>query len=74
MIGLIILFLVHIGVYFAQDGTTSTGYAKGGGGAWKNSVTRPSVCIALAEIINLPHKFTSSSPFYVVQQTEWIMW
>ncbi|KAJ8597247.1 hypothetical protein M405DRAFT_587353 [Rhizopogon salebrosus TDB-379] len=61
------------GVYFAHDGTTSTGYAAASGACWPNSTTCPTICVALAEIINVPHKFTSSSPYYVVQNTEWIM-
>ncbi|OAX33300.1 hypothetical protein K503DRAFT_786591, partial [Rhizopogon vinicolor AM-OR11-026] len=61
------------GVYFAQDGMTSTGYAAAGTQVWENSATRPSACVALAEIINLPHQFTSSAPYYVVQHTDWIM-
>ncbi|KAG2360227.1 hypothetical protein BDR07DRAFT_1413070 [Suillus spraguei] len=52
------------GVYFAKDGTVSMGsYA---------TVSSQS-CVALAEIINLPQKFTSHHPYYVVKQTEWIM-
>jgi len=53
---------------------TSVGYAPAGMGGWRNSMAHPLACVALAEIINLPHRFTSSSPYYVVHQTEWIMW
>ncbi|KAG1769061.1 hypothetical protein EV702DRAFT_1181859 [Suillus placidus] len=49
------------GVYFAKDGIISMGsYAAAGSQS-------------LAEIINLPQKFTSHNPYYVVKQTEWIM-
>ncbi|KAG1868338.1 hypothetical protein DFJ58DRAFT_858928 [Suillus subalutaceus] len=61
-------------VYFAKDGVISMGsYATGGLQSWKNSTIAPSACVALAEIINLPQKFTSYNPYYVVKQTEWIM-
>ncbi|KAG2071233.1 hypothetical protein BDR04DRAFT_1075782 [Suillus decipiens] len=62
------------GVYFAKDGTVSMGsYATASSQCWKNSAIAPSACVALAEIINLPQKFTSRDPYYVVKQTEWIM-
>ncbi|KIK41799.1 hypothetical protein CY34DRAFT_24232 [Suillus luteus UH-Slu-Lm8-n1] len=62
------------GVYFAKDGMVSMGsYATAGLLSWKNSTIAPSGCVALAEIINLPQKFTSYNPYYVVKQTEWIM-
>lgn len=62
------------GVYFARDGVVSMGtYAAGGAQSWRNSTIAPSACVALAEIINLPQRFTSCNPYYVVKQTEWIM-
>ncbi|KAG1726823.1 hypothetical protein EDB19DRAFT_1751380 [Suillus lakei] len=62
------------GVYFARDGIISMGsYATVGSQPWRNSMIAPSACVALAEIINLPQKFTSHNPYYVVKQTEWIM-
>ena len=30
--------------------------------------------MALAELVNLPSKFVSSEPHYVVKDTHWIMW
>jgi ubiquitin-conjugating enzyme E2 Q len=41
---------------------------------WKNSVSSPTKAAALAEIVNLPEKFVSSNPFFVVAQTDWIVW
>ncbi|KAG1734953.1 uncharacterized protein EDB91DRAFT_1146148 [Suillus paluster] len=62
------------GVYFAKDGSTSMGgYSPGSSQHWNNSAIIPSACVALAEIINLPTKFTSHDPYYVVKQTDWIM-
>ncbi|KAG1824854.1 uncharacterized protein BJ212DRAFT_1322854 [Suillus subaureus] len=62
------------GVYFAKDGVISMGsYATASSQSWRNSTIAPSACVALAEIINLPQKFTSHNPYYVVKQTEWIM-
>ncbi|KAH7886667.1 hypothetical protein F5I97DRAFT_2017525 [Phlebopus sp. FC_14] len=62
------------GVYFAKDGSISLqSYAQASASRWKNSVLRPSTCTALAEIINLPSKFVSHNPYYVVSQTDWIM-
>ncbi|KAI0668099.1 hypothetical protein C8Q78DRAFT_1099205 [Trametes maxima] len=62
------------GVYFAKDGQVSVHtYAQSAGFYWKNSAAKPSACVALAEIVNLPSKFKSTSPFLVVPQTEWIV-
>jgi ubiquitin-conjugating enzyme E2 Q len=62
------------GVYFAKDGNTSfSSYAQGGAN-WKNSQLFPQSCAALAEIVNLPEKFVSSNPHYVVADTTWIIW
>ncbi|KAM5545525.1 hypothetical protein V8D89_000563 [Ganoderma adspersum] len=62
------------GVYFARDGAISTGnYAAGAQTCWRNSATRINNCVALAEIVNLPSKFVSTSPYFVVAQTDWIM-
>ncbi|KAH9895584.1 hypothetical protein C8Q73DRAFT_688553 [Cubamyces lactineus] len=62
------------GVYFAKDGTVSTGtYAAAASSCWRNSAVKANACVALAEIVNLPSKFVSSSPYIVVDQTEWIV-
>ncbi|KAH9940093.1 uncharacterized protein BXZ73DRAFT_88813 [Epithele typhae] len=62
------------GVYFAKDGSVSVGsYALGANSCWRNSASRIASCVALAEIVNLPHQFTSQNPYFVVKQTEWIM-
>ena len=65
----------HLGVYFAKDGSVSMGsYARGSPSTWKNSKISPICCVAVAEIVNQPHKFVSQSPFYVVADTSWIIW
>ncbi|KAI0773052.1 hypothetical protein BD413DRAFT_538699, partial [Trametes elegans] len=62
------------GVYFAKDGNVSLGtYAAGATSCWRNSAVKASACVALAEIVNLPEKFVSTNPFFVVSQTEWIV-
>ncbi|OCH92005.1 hypothetical protein OBBRIDRAFT_791754 [Obba rivulosa] len=62
------------GVYFAKDGMVSgSGYAAPAGSRWRNSVIPAGRCMALAEIVNLPSKFTSSHPYFVVPHTEWII-
>ena len=62
------------GVYFAKDGNTSFGNYAQGGATWKNSQLYPQSCAALAEIVNLPEKFVSHNPHYVVADTTWIVW
>ncbi|TFK51185.1 hypothetical protein OE88DRAFT_1658981 [Heliocybe sulcata] len=62
------------GVYFAKEGTVSTGtYAQGSSTVWRKSEICPSSCTAVAEIVNLPERFTSTNPYLVVPQTEWIV-
>ncbi|KAI0738313.1 hypothetical protein C8Q80DRAFT_1275827 [Daedaleopsis nitida] len=62
------------GVYFAKEGSYSTGtYSRGAQSCWRNSAARVQSCVALAEIVNLPSRFVSSNPFFVVKQTEWII-
>ncbi|KAF7190440.1 Ubiquitin-conjugating enzyme E2 Q2 [Pseudocercospora fuligena] len=66
------------GVYHAKDAHTSTGYSGmnyGGGrqySSWPNSSLRISSALALNEIVNAPAEFTSSNPYYVVKQLDWI--
>ncbi|KAK6429644.1 hypothetical protein LTR95_014209 [Oleoguttula sp. CCFEE 5521] len=63
------------GVYHAKDAMTSTGYAHRGYGGisdWPQSVLRVSMALALNEIVNAPKEFTSSNPYYVVKQLDWI--
>ena len=63
------------GVYFAKDSNTSLSYmAHSSGARWKSATISVSGCMALAEIVNLPKEFTSFNPYYVVKQTEWIVW
>ena len=61
-------------MYFAKDGNTSFGTYAQGGATWRNSQLYPQSCAALAEIVNLPEKFVSSHPHYVVADTTWIVW
>ncbi|KDQ20057.1 hypothetical protein BOTBODRAFT_152662 [Botryobasidium botryosum FD-172 SS1] len=62
------------GVYFAKDGNVSMSrYARSSSEIWKNSNLRPTSCMALTEIVNLPNKFVSQTPYYVVQHTEWLL-
>ncbi|KAJ6535050.1 hypothetical protein B0H19DRAFT_963825, partial [Mycena capillaripes] len=62
------------GVYLAKEAQTSMGhYAAGGRACWRKSKLGPTSCVALAEVVNLPHKFVSSNPHFVVKDTEWIM-
>jgi len=63
------------GVYLAKDGLTSAGYlAQPCRSSWSKSMISPSNCMALAEVVNLPIKFVSQNPHYVVKDTHWIMW
>lgn len=64
------------GVYFSQDASVSLGsYAGPSSMMWKNSVTKPTTCCTLAEIINRRNEFVSAAQsFLVVNKTEWIMW
>jgi ubiquitin-conjugating enzyme E2 Q len=68
------LICINPGVYFAKDGTTSFSSYAHGGSTWKNSQLYPQSCAALAEIVNLPEKFVSNHPHYVVADTTWIVW
>ncbi|KAF7436633.1 hypothetical protein PC9H_003466 [Pleurotus ostreatus] len=61
------------GVYLAKDGSISMGYGQPTVTAWRNSEILPSSCIALAEVVNVPKEFVSHNPYYVVQDTNWIM-
>ncbi|KAJ2925630.1 hypothetical protein H1R20_g11464, partial [Candolleomyces eurysporus] len=62
------------GVYLAKDASVSMGtYAQGSQSTWKKSQSCPSNCVALAEIVNLPSRFVSSNPYFVVADTTWIM-
>lgn len=65
---------LSLGVYLARDGLTSTAYYTQSSKSWQKSLSAPSNCIALAEIVNLPSKFVSKNPHYVVKDTHWIMW
>lgn len=70
------------GVYHARDVKVSLGYSHGLGFpgrnsgasplAWGNSCLKISSALALNELVNAPAEFTSSAPYYVVQQLDWI--
>ncbi|KAJ7757963.1 hypothetical protein B0H16DRAFT_1314107 [Mycena metata] len=62
------------GVYLAKEAQTSMShYAASARACWRKSKLGPTSCMALAELVNLPHQFVSSSPHYVIKDTEWIM-
>ncbi|KIJ34113.1 hypothetical protein M422DRAFT_783010 [Sphaerobolus stellatus SS14] len=62
------------GVYFAKDASISMGtYATSTHVRWSKSAISPSSCFALAEIINSPGEFKSTSPYYVVPNVDWIL-
>lgn len=77
------------GVYFALNAQYSSSYARPSSYTWCNSDIRVRNCVALAEIVNLPHHFrhgggnrrtngrtpTAAQPanILVVPQTEWIL-
>ncbi|KAK2018934.1 polymerase [Colletotrichum eremochloae] len=60
------------GVYFARDFSTSQGYSRVGTSSWIGSELKLHAAVSLCEIINRPTQFTSTSPFYVVDQVDWI--
>ncbi|WWC62233.1 uncharacterized protein I303_104829 [Kwoniella dejecticola CBS 10117] len=61
------------GVYFASDSTTSMGaYARATPFMRENADFRLSRATALVELVNVPHTFVSSSPFYVVNNVKQI--
>ncbi|SGY22977.1 BQ5605_C019g08878 [Microbotryum silenes-dioicae] len=61
------------GVYFAKDGEISLGhYATPATYTWKNAEYPVAKLAALCEIVNLPHSFVSQTPYFVVNQVDWI--
>ena len=63
------------GVYLAKDGSISMGcYAVAGRSTWRKSKICPTNCVALAEIVNLPSQFVSDNPYFVIKDTDWIVW
>ena len=67
--------VAHVGVYFAKDGGVCiSSYSRFRGETWAQSDLQVSACVALAEIVNLPELFRSFAPYFVVQQTDWIVW
>ncbi|KAG6890413.1 hypothetical protein C0995_008767 [Termitomyces sp. Mi166 len=62
------------GVYLAKEGNISMGtYAQPGRSTWRKSKICPTNCVALAEVVNLPHEFVSHDPHFVIGDTHWIM-
>jgi ubiquitin-conjugating enzyme E2 Q len=60
------------GVYFSPDFTTSTAYAANSNVAqWPNSDLSVRSVLSLNEIINVPQRFVSHNPHYVVQEQDW---
>ncbi|KAK2066073.1 polymerase [Colletotrichum caudatum] len=60
------------GVYFARDFSTSQGYSAAGTSSWVGSELKLQAAVSLCEIINRPTQFTSTDPYYVVKQVDWI--
>ncbi|KAI1804514.1 hypothetical protein F4811DRAFT_271737 [Daldinia bambusicola] len=63
------------GIYFARDFQTSIGYTEWGthvdGVCWPNSSLQVQTVMSLNELVNLPEKFQSTTPFFVVQHCHW---
>lgn len=64
------------GVYLAKDVQVSMGHYASSSrvGYWSKSKVCPTSCVALAEVVNLPSKFVSSNPYFVIADTHWIVW
>lgn len=64
------------GVYMSPHAGTSSGYIgghwKGSYSGWPNSELKVSSAMSLNEVVNNTSKFVSSSPHYVVAETDWI--
>lgn len=66
---------IFTGVYLAKEATTSmSSYAIPARSMWPKSLSGPTNCVAVTEVVNQPSKFVSSNPHYVVKDTHWIMW
>ncbi|KAH9475092.1 Ubiquitin-conjugating enzyme E2Q-like protein 1 [Psilocybe cubensis] len=62
------------GVYLAKEANTSmSSYAVAARTSWQKSMSGPTNCVAVTEVVNQPTKFVSSNPHYVVKDTHWIM-
>lgn len=63
------------GVYFSKEGSVSIGYYAGSSTSyWSKSTIRPTKCVAVAELVNLPSKFIAQKPYFVIDKTDWILW
>jgi ubiquitin-conjugating enzyme E2 Q len=66
------------GVYMANMAATSMGYSgtayRGSSTtlAWPQSLLQISTALSLNEVVNMPEKFVSNSPHYVVADIDWI--
>ncbi len=49
-------------------------YAGSATTSWRNSTIHVYNCVTVAEIVNLPNQFVSTTPYFVVPQTHWIVW
>ena len=65
-----------LGVYFSKNAAFSIGnYSRATTNAfWGNSCLDVKTCVTMAELINLPARFVSTNPHFVVENTEWIAW
>lgn len=62
------------GVYMSSLAATSMGYSNMhvGPDVWPNSTLRVSNALSLQEVVNMPDKFVSKAPHYVVANIDWI--
>ncbi|RGP72709.1 hypothetical protein FLONG3_6717 [Fusarium longipes] len=60
------------GVYFAENFETSQGYSGHGGNVWPQSALKITNAVSLCELVNKTADFVSTSPFFVVNQVNWI--
>ncbi|KAF7329967.1 UBIQUITIN-CONJUGAT-2 domain-containing protein [Mycena kentingensis (nom. inval.)] len=66
--------IIRNGLWFK---TVANGRAYGDGGVPRqggaDSKLSPTQCCAIAEVVNLPHKFVSHNPHFVIKDTDWIV-
>ncbi|KAF9443862.1 hypothetical protein P691DRAFT_712655, partial [Macrolepiota fuliginosa MF-IS2] len=61
------------GVYLAKDGRISSSSYAAAGQTWSKSMIAATSCVALVEAVNLPHRFVSNNPYFVIDKTHWIL-
>lgn len=60
------------GVYHAQDQNISVGYSGQVTNTWHGSSLKIRSAMSLNEIVNCPSQYTSSNPYIVVSEIDWI--